>query len=244
MRTLVARSVAYLRSMSESVFPQARPYPVNLRLHGKPVLCVGAGQVAVRKVGQLLESGAEVTAIGPWVSNDLKALVENQHPGTLTIEQRCYRSGEVAGYSLVITCTDDPNVNHQVHQDGIATGVWVNSADDPENCEFTLASVVRSGDLQIAISTEGRSPALAMYLRRRFEAEFDQSWAQLLDVLSNVRDEARQHLGTSEISGWQEALDGGVIDLVSRGDVDAATEQLRAHLGLSAHSEQIEELAS
>ena len=222
----------YVRSMSESVFPNARPYPVNLRLDGKPVLCVGAGNVAVRKVEQLLESGARVTAIGPAVNPDLTALGSRPFVGTLKVEERAYEVGEVADYSLVITCTDDPDVNRQVHQDGLAAGVWVNSADDPENCEFTLASVVRTGDLQIAISTEGRSPALAMHLRRRFEREFDHSYERLLDLLSEVRDEARSRFGTSEISGWQEAIDNGLIELVAAGEHDTARHRLRAHLGL------------
>lgn len=219
--------------MSTSVFPTARPYPVNLRLSGKPVLCVGAGNVAVRKVEQLLESGADVTAIGIEVNEQLLGHHERSFPGTLHVEQRAYVRGEVADYSLAITCTDDAVVNGHVHEDGQAAGVWVNSADDPENCEFTLASVVRSGDLQIAISTEGRSPALAMYLRRRFEEEFDQSWSQLLDLLSSVRDEVRAELGTSEVAGWQEAIDGGLVELVSAGRMDEARAELRTHLGLS-----------
>lgn len=222
----------YVRSMSESVFPNARPYPVNLRLDGKPVLCVGAGNVAVRKVEQLLESGAHVTAIGLRVNPLLVALSSRPFAGTLTIRQRAYQPGEVDSYSLVITCTDDAEINERVHADGVDAGVWVNSADDPENCEFTLASVVRTGDLQIAISTEGRSPALAMHLRRRFEKEFDRSWAQLLDLLSDVRDEARLQHGTSEVHGWQEAIESGLIDLVAAGDHGLARDRLRTHLGL------------
>ena len=120
--------------MSESVFPNARPYPVNLRLDGKRVLCVGAGNVAVRKVGQLLEAGAHVTAIGLYVHEGLRRLSEQPSVGTLKTEQRAYVSGEVAAYTLVITCTDDPAINAQVHSDGLEAGVWVNSADDPENC--------------------------------------------------------------------------------------------------------------
>ncbi len=239
MSAVNVRSRDYVRSMSDSIFRSARPYPVNLRLHGKPVLCVGAGAVAVRKVEQLLEAGADVTAIGPEVNDQLERLAASPLPGTLWIEQRRYQRDDVAGYSLVITCTDDAEVNRQVHDDGVAAGVWVNSADDPENCEFTLASVVRSGDLQIAISTEGRSPALAMYLRRRFENEFDQSWAQLLDLLSNIRDEAALYLGTSEVTGWQEALDSGLIDLVAAGELDVAADRLRSFLGLPVPSQGV-----
>lgn len=219
--------------MSESVFPDARPFPVNLRLANKPVLVVGAGHVALRKIGQLLDAGAHVTAVAPLVHPNLHELSERDRPvGSLAIETRRYVPGEVAAYLLAITCTDDPNVNAQVHRDGVAGGVWVNSADDPENCEFTLASVVRQGDLQITISTEGRSPALSMWLRKKFEEEFTSEWAELLDVLSDVRDEARQSLGTSEIYGWLEALDAGVPKLVASGDHQKARHVLRKHLGL------------
>ena len=221
--------------MSKSAFLDARPYPVNLRLNRKPVLCVGAGNVAVRKVEQLLESGAAVTAIGITVHPNLRALADRGLVGSLEILERPYVRGEVAGYSLAITCTDDAEVNRQVHEDGELAGVWVNSADDPENCEFTLASVVRSGDLQIAISTEGRSPALAMHLRRRFEQEFDDSWAQLLDLLSDVRDQARAEFGTSELSGWQEALEGGLIEHVAAGRIDTAKAELKTSLGFADH---------
>jgi len=213
--------------MSESVFPDARPFPVNLRLAQKPVLVVGGGSVAHRKIGQLLDAGAAVTVVAPWVDDRVRSL-------PIAIETRPYQGGEVAGYSLVITCTDDPAVNAQVHTDGQHAGVWVNSADDPENCEFTLMSVVRSGDLQIGISTEGRSPALSMWLRTRFEREFGEPWAELLDVLSGMRDEARVDRGTSEIDGWMEALDAGVPELVASGNHEAARQLLREHLGLES----------
>lgn len=219
--------------MSASVFPDARPFPVNLRLAGKPVLVVGGGCVARRKVGQLLDAGAAVTVIAPQFDPQLEQL-------SVRTERRRYVAGDVAGFSLVITCTDDPVVNARVHEDGLAAGVWVNSADDPENCEFTLASVVRQGDLQITISTEGRSPALAMWLRKRFEREFTAEWAELLNLLSDMRDEARHELGTSEIDGWLDALDAGVPALVARGEHDAARQIVREHLGLTAASIELQ----
>lgn len=223
-------------AVSHSVFPHARPYPVNLRLAGKPVLVVGAGRVAVRKVAQLLASGAEVTVVGPAVDPRLHELaleIDGSEAGSLVVEARAYVAGEVAAYMLAVTCTNDPSVNRRVHDDGEAARVWVNSADDPENCEFTLPAVVRSGDLQIAISTEGRSPALAMWLRRRFESEFGAEWGHLLDVLSDVRDDARSELGSSEVTGWIEALDAIVPDWGRHADAAAARRTLRRHLGLT-----------
>lgn len=218
--------------MSASVFPDARPYPVNLRLANKPVLVVGGGAVAFRKIEQLLHAGACVTVVAPRFDERVEAL-------PVTIERRRYRTGDVAPYLLAITCTDDHEVNARVHRDGVTAGVWVNSADDPENCEFTLASVVRQGDLQITISTEGRSPALAMWLRTRFEREFGEGWGVLLDLLSEVRDVARTEHGTSELTGWLDALDSGVPELVFDGRLEDARAVLHAHLGLAETRTQV-----
>lgn len=205
--------------------PVTAPFPVNLQLAGVPVLVVGGGRVALRKTSQLLTAGATVTVVAPDVIAELSGL-------PVTVERRRYRSGEVADFRLAITCTDDPAVNAAVFADGEAAQVWVNSADDPENCAFTLSSVMRQGDLQIAISTGGRSPALAMWLRRRFEREFGAEWSDLLDLLAAVRSEVRSHFGTSEVPGWMDALDDGVPELVARGAVAEARSVLRARLGL------------
>ncbi len=220
--------------MSSTVFPEAPPYPVNLNLFGKSVLVVGAGYVASRKVPALLESGASVVVVGPLVHDSLAALAhEHRTVGELTIEAREYQTGEVADYVLAITCTDSAAVNTRVHDEGVAAGVWVNSADDPANCEFTLMSIVRQGDLQLTISTGGRSPALSMHLRKVLTNQFDSSWSDLLDLLSTVRDEAKQLYGTSEISGWNDAVEAGLHQLVAQGEHDVAERLLRQHLGLA-----------
>ena len=227
---------------TSGAFPDAPPFPVNLNLSGRQVLVVGAGNVALRKATGLLNSGAALTVVGPQIHPDfheLSRLYDSAAaPGTLELEQRPYRVGEVASYMLAITCTDDAEVNATVHRDGVTSGVWVNSADDPSNCDFTLASVVRQGELQIAISTDGRSPALAMWLRRRFEREFDESWTELLDLLSEVRTELRESIGTSEVSGWLDALDDGLHDLILEGRTIEARARLREHLGLPERAVQ------
>lgn len=203
----------------------APTYPVHLVVRSRPCLVVGAGNVALRKAGGLLAAGADVTVVGPWV-----------HPGIaelgVRVEQRRYRRGEVADYRLAITCTDDPDVNRQVFVEGEAHGVWVNSADDPDNCAWILPSVARRGDLTITASTNGKSPAMASWLRERFEAEFDDRYLRLLDLLAEVRAEARAHFGTSEIRGWNAALDDGLFDLVAAGDDATARRHLRQALAL------------
>lgn len=203
------------------------PYPVNLILTGKPTLVVGGGNVAVRKVGGLVAADADVTVVAPAI--DPRLSVDRR----VRCAVRGYRSGEVASYWLVIACTDDPEVNAQVFREAEDAGVWANSADDPANCAFTLPAVARQGHLQVTVSTAGRSPALATWLRRRFENEFDERYLDLLDVLADVRAEARSELGTSEIRGWTEALDNGVFDLVMTGRLDASRALLRSELGLT-----------
>lgn len=204
-------------------------YPVQLLIKGRRALVVGAGNVAFRKIQGLLSAGADVTVIAPLV-----------HPliATLAVDvvKRPYIDGEAGNYQLVITCTDDRLVNRQVFRDAEVAGVWVNSADDPVNCSFILPAVARQGDLTLTISTNGQSPAMAMWLRRKFESEFDERYDRLMDLLVEVRAEARYVLGTSEVSGWNEALDDGVFELVAEGRTDAARQLLRACLGLDTRT--------
>ena len=202
------------------------PYPVNLCLAGQPVLVVGGGPVAARKVEALLQAGARVTVIAPAAT---KAIAER--PGVVW-HRRSYQSPEARAYRLAVTATNDPAVNAQVSRDCEAANVFVNSADDPDNCTFTLPSVARRGDLQVAVATGGRSPALARWLRRRIEREIDSGYATLLELLAEVRAEAQSALGTSEVPGWEDALDSGLLELVRVGRVDEARSLLRHHLGL------------
>ncbi len=202
-------------------------YPVNLVLDERPCLVVGGGNVAIRKIQGLLRAGAHLVVIAPTIRREILELPD------VTPLERPYRTGDLTGFFLAITCTDDPAVNAQVYADGEASGVWVNSADDPINCAFTLPSVTRQGDLTVSVSTAGRSPALAMWLRQRFESEFDERYTRLLDLLADVRAEARATFGTSEVRGWIEALDDGVFDLVAMGDDAGARARLRDHLGLA-----------
>ena len=215
------------------------PYPVNLCLDGQPVLVVGGGPVAARKVEGLLRAGACVTVVAPAA---VDAISENPEVAWL---RRLYRPAEAAYYRLVVTATSDPAVNAQVAGDCEAAGVFVNSADDPANCTFTLPSVARRGDLQVAVSTGGRSPALARWLRKRIEREIDSGYSMLLDLLAETREEAKIAFETSEIPGWEAALDNGLLDFVRVGRTVEARSLLRRHLRLGApESAGTEALAS
>lgn len=201
-------------------------YPVNLDLTGQRVLVVGAGPVAARKVAGLLQAGAVVTVVAP------DAVPELADDPDVRWHQREYRRGEAASYRLVLTATNDAKVNAQVARDCRAANVFVNSADDPANCSFTLPAVVRRGHLEVAVSTNGRSPAFARWVRTRLEAQYTDVHARLLDLLAEVRSEARSRFGTSELPGWNDVIDDDLLAAVAAGQHDVARARVRAALGL------------
>jgi siroheme synthase-like protein len=131
-----------------------------------------------------------------------------------------------------VAATGDPDVNGQVHWDAEAAGVWLNAADDPDRCSFTLPAVVRRGDLQVAVSTNGRSPAVAAWLRRSLEESIGPEHATLLALAAEVREDLRDERGTTETPDWQFALDENLLDLIRSDDVDGARLRLRRALGL------------
>lgn len=203
-------------------------YPVNLVLDGRRCLVVGGGKVALRKVEGLVACGGRVTVVARRVDPELRAL------DGVAIEERPWRPEDLDGMWLVIAATDDPAVNRAVYDAGQRAGVWVNGADDPANCSFTLPSVVRRGDLQVTVSTGGRSPALATWLRRRLEGEIGPEYAVLLDLLATERDGLKAAGVSTEGLDWRSALDSDMLDLIRTGDLAHARERLQTCLSSSS----------
>jgi siroheme synthase-like protein len=197
-------------------------YPVMLDVAGRPCLVVGGGPVALQKVRGLADAGAQVTVVAPTVEADIEPLAK--------VERRPYEPGEVAGYRLAVAATDDPAVNRQVFLDGEAAGVWVNSADDPANCSFTLPAVLREGPITVTVATGGRSPALAGWLRDRIGEVVGPEHVVLLELLAERREALRSKGIATEGLSWQQALDSGMLDLVRAGRVAEARERLQACL--------------
>jgi precorrin-2 dehydrogenase len=203
-------------------------YPVNLVLDGRPCLVVGGGRIALRKAEGLLACGAQVRVVAPRIDPDLRAV-----PG-VTFDERPWRPDDMAGAWLVIAATDDPAVNAAVFDAGQRAGIWVNGADDPANCSFTLPSVVRRGDLQVAVSTGGRSPALARWLRRRIEGEIGPEYGVLLDILASEREGLKAAGRSTEGLDWNSALDSDMLDLIRTGDLTHARKRLQTCLSSSS----------
>ena len=199
-------------------------YPVNLHVAGRSCLVVGGGQVAARKADGLIDAGAAVVVVAPEFHAELAVRDD------LRRIQRPYQATDLDDRWLVITATGDARLNARVAADATERGLWVNSADDPENCSFTLPARVQRGDLQIAVSTGGRSPAMASWLRRWLEEQLGPEHDTLLAVLAEVRAGMTADGISTEHLDWQSAVDSGTLELIQKGRVREAKERLQACL--------------
>jgi len=162
----------------------AELYPVFLKLEGLPVLVVGAGSVASRKIAGLLKAGADVFVIAREVSGEVAALEQS---GRISLEQREYRNGDCEGASLVVAATNDRALNARIHAEARTLGIPVNAVDEPENCTFYLPAIARFGDVLVAISTQGKAPALASLLREYVEDAMPEGLDALLEEIAAER---------------------------------------------------------
>ena len=202
-------------------------YPANFLVAGRRCVLVGAGRIAARKLGGLLEAGADVVVIAPEAVDAIRDLASE---GRLVWHERGFVSEDLDDAWLAITATADAAVNQAVFDAGEARRVWVNSADDPENCSFTLMSIVRQGDLVVTIGTNGRSPALATFLKAHVGSEMGPEYERLLELLSEAREAIRSSGRSSEDADWRQAFDSGILDLVRAGREAEARELLRSCL--------------
>jgi siroheme synthase-like protein len=131
---------------------------------------------------------------------------------------------------MAIAATDDPEVNYQVYTDGRAARVWVNAADEPEACSFTLPAVVRQGPVSVAVSTSGYSPALAGWIKDKIGAELGPEVGVLAEMLSEARDQLKASGRSTEGLDWRKALDSDMLDLIRTGRTAQARERLQACL--------------
>jgi len=206
-------------------------YPVNLLVAGRRCVVVGAGRIAARKIEGLLTAGAVVHVVAPEVGPEVSALRDE---GRITVAERPFEPADLDEAWLATAATPDPAVNASVYEAGQARRVFVNAADDPEHCSFTLMSTVRRGDLVVTIGTGGRSPALATYLKDHLATELGPEWEVLLELLSDERERLRAAGTSTETVDWRRAIDSGMLDLIRTGRVAQAKELLRACLSSSS----------
>jgi len=155
-------------------------FPINLNLEGRSCLVVGAGRIGLRKTEQLLATGARVTVVAPDVVGDFSAL-------PVTVHQRAFELTDLDGQRLVITATGNRELDQLIYDTCEERGIWINSADDPERCAFTLPAVVRRGDLMVTVSTGGNSPALSSWMRQKLEALVGPEFEEVVNELAQER---------------------------------------------------------
>ena len=170
-------------------------FPIFLKLTGRPCIVIGGGNLAESKIDSLRAAEARVTVIAPVASARIVAMAE---PGEVLWHSREYAAGDLAGHFLAVAATNDPAVYRAVFAEAQVAGILINSVDDPPFCDFYFPSVVRRGDLQIAISTAGASPALAQRLRKEIDALLPLDTGEWLAELGNLRREIMQREPANE----------------------------------------------
>jgi precorrin-2 dehydrogenase/sirohydrochlorin ferrochelatase len=179
-------------------------YPVFLDVKDRRCVVCGGGSVALRKVEALLKAGAAVAVIAPEVGPELQGMADDKK---VTITQREYLEGDLDGAFVVVAATDDREANRRIAADARKSRCLVNAVDDAGCSDFIVPSTVSRGALTIAVSTGGRSPALARKLRTRLETQYGEEFAELVSLAGDVRAELKQQgRGPSE-EKWQRALD-------------------------------------
>ncbi len=159
-------------------------YPLFLEMADKAALVVGGGAVAERKVRSLLQYGASIRIVSRDLTDGLKDLLET---GRISFAGETFVENHLEGLTLVFAATDDRQLNHEISIKARERGVLVNAVDQPEDCTFIVPSIVRRGDLTIAVSTSGKSPALAKRVRKQLESQFGKEYAIFLDFLGRLR---------------------------------------------------------
>jgi len=211
---------------------QRRLFPVFIKLAGRLCVVVGGGEVAARKVGALLASGARVRVIAPELCGSLRRLVES---GEVEHVARDYAPGDLNGSRLAVAATDDGSVNEAVWREAERSGVLINVVDQPDLCSFYAPSVLQRGPIQIAISTEGTSPALARRLRQKLEDAVPREYGDLASLLGSLREELKEACSCSREreERWRSTLEGEVLSLLRRGKREEARAAARRLLGLA-----------
>lgn len=203
-------------------------YPVFLNIKNRKCVVVGGGVVACRKVRALREHQAEVVVISPELGPDLEKMAQRHEIQTI---RRPYRAGDLAGAFLVIAATGDAGINHAVSGEAGGAGIPLNVVDDPEASSFIVPSLLSRGELAIAVSTSGKSPALARKIRTYLEKQLGEEYAVLVGIIEEARADVKRQ--GRKISGdqWQQAIElDAMINLIKAGKAGEARDLLASNL--------------
>ncbi|MDP7238340.1 MAG: bifunctional precorrin-2 dehydrogenase/sirohydrochlorin ferrochelatase [Candidatus Latescibacteria bacterium] len=214
-------------------------YPLFLDLNDRPCVVIGGGRIAADKTHALLEARARVTVVAQDLIGSLADLAA---VGRIKHAARLYQAGDLAGSVLAISATDDSAVNRLVWEEGRRSGVLVNVVDDVPLCDFIAPSVIRQGDLTVAISTSGKAPALAVRIRESLEEKFGREYARFLELAGAIRQSLAEKNPdfNARRTLWYRLVDSDVLDLLRAGDEDAAYQKIEAIMGVPPVSPKTE----
>jgi siroheme synthase-like protein len=207
-------------------------YPVFLDLNDRRCVVVGGGSIAQGKVEALLDAGALVHVISPELSPGLVAMTEF---GCISHAPRRFQPGDLADAYLVVAACDDRTVNEQVRQESSERNILVNVVDEAASSSFIAPSIIRRGDLTIAVSTAGKAPALAVRLRERLERMIGQEYGRFLQIVGGIRDVvAKKHpeFGPRKTL-WYDLVDSDALEQLRNNNEPAARETIERIMGVA-----------
>lgn len=199
-------------------------YPVFLDLRGRSCVVIGGGEEAERKALGLVEAGAHVTVI---CHEESPAFQNMSDTGQITLHQRRYDQGDLAGVFLALSATtDDRELSEEIAREAEAEKVLLNVVDVTDLCTWIFPAIVRRGEVTIAISTNGGSPAMARFLRTELDKSLPEEYGMLANILAEVRNELRRRRVRVLPDAWQDALDSETMSLLADQDWDG----VQAHI--------------
>lgn len=207
-------------------------YPVLLDLRHRRCVVIGGGRVAEGKIKSLLEVEAEVTVVAPLLTETLEQLASTGH---FVLQRRTYRYGDLAGAFLAISATDDRVTNAAIWQEAGAFNILVNVVDDVPHCNFIAPSIMRRGDLVVAISTSGKAPTLAVRLREQLEERIGDEYARFLELAGQLRAPlaARYPDFEHRKALWYQLVDSDVLNLLRQGQDEVARQRIAEIMGVA-----------
>lgn len=209
----------------------ASSLPLNVLVEARP--CVVVGEVAVRdgKVQALADRGARVTVVAPEVTPDVLRLARD---GVIELHTRRFSPGDLEGAFFVVCGHEDRSLNEPVWQEARTKGILINCVDDTARCTAIFPAIVRRGDLQVAVSTDGASPAVAVRIKQRLEAELGEEYGVLLDILGRARPLLagwRTQARRAEV--WRSMAHSDLLELIRSGRADEAERQVLERIRLA-----------
>lgn len=209
------------RPSSSSKARNKRHYPLYLDLEGKKVYVIGGGRIAERKVISLLESGADVTVISPALTEKLKYLSEK---GRIKHLPKTYKKGDLKGSFLAIVATGRKEINRSVAKEAKLSCCLYNVVDDPEVSNFIVPSTIKRGNLTIAISTGGISPALSKKIRMELEKRYGKGYGIFLNLMEGIRKRLMKEIPSESIRRriFQKLVDSGLPEIIKNKGIKTA----------------------